>query len=55
MTLFDGEDQYPISTLIGREHAKPENQGKTFKFSRDGVQHHLFYTEQRKEIGDMHS
>ena len=45
MTLFDGEDQYPMSTLIGKQHAVPENYGKTFNFTRDGVHQRLFYTK----------
>ncbi len=44
MTLMDGQDEYPIDTLIGKQYAKPENQGKTLKFTRDGINHHLFYT-----------
>ena len=45
MTLMDGQDEYPIDTIIGRQYAKPENHGKTFKFDRDGIHHHLFYTQ----------
>ncbi|MFW6180083.1 MAG: ATP-grasp fold amidoligase family protein, partial [Desulfohalobiaceae bacterium] len=45
MTLFDGQEEYPISTLVGKQNAVPENYGKTFNLQQDGVQHLLFYTQ----------
>ncbi len=45
MTLCDGQEQYPISTIIGKKYAVPENYGQTLNFKRDGVEHHLFYTQ----------
>ncbi|MGM0540310.1 MAG: ATP-grasp fold amidoligase family protein [Thermodesulfobacteriota bacterium] len=45
MTLFDGKEDYPVSTLVGSKYAVPENVGKTLKLEQDGVQHLLFYTQ----------
>lgn len=44
MTLFDGKEEYPVSTLVGAKHAVAANQGKTFRLERDGVEHLLYYT-----------
>ncbi|MFP4147123.1 MAG: glycosyltransferase [Halorhodospira sp.] len=45
MTLFDAKDPYPVHTIIGKQWAKPDYHGKTFKLHRDGILHHLFYTK----------
>jgi FkbM family methyltransferase len=45
MTLFDGQEQYPVSTIIGKKYAVPENFGRVLNFDRDGIEHHLFYTQ----------
>ncbi len=45
MTLFDGQEQYPVSTIIGNKYAVPENYGRVLNFDRDGIEHHLFYTQ----------
>jgi glycosyltransferase involved in cell wall biosynthesis len=45
MTLTDGQSQYPISTIIDKRYADPSNHGKVIEFERQGIQHHLFYTQ----------
>ena len=45
MTLFDGQEQYPVSSILGEKNAAPENHGKLYKIKRDGVKHQLFYTK----------
>jgi len=44
MTLCDGQEEYPVGSIIGDKRAVPENYGKVFKIKRDGVKHNIFYT-----------
>ncbi len=45
MALFDGKEDYPVSTIVGEQFAVPENTGKTFKLEQDGVKHLIYYTQ----------
>ena len=43
-TLFDGQMEYPVHTLLGQPALDPRNEGKIFNSRQKGVSYHIFKT-----------